>query len=145
MKEKIDRYRLKYQQLLRFILVGAGYAIAYSLIGAVLVSITDIAPLISSTLLYLLFIPMAFYTHKWFTFRSQKLARTAFFSYATVQFICFGLVNMVTTSYITNIYIIDMTIFFVTVAVSALLSFLVSRFIVFRPANEEKTNKNEQA
>lgn len=119
--------------LFRFLLVGGLSSLSYSLLFALIINLTDWPVFLSSVILFCLFIPTTFQVHKRFTFLSRRIATTAFPSYAVMQLCCFSAVSAVSANLVTNIYLLDTALYLVTVGISAMLTFLIGKYVIFRP------------
>ena len=133
--------------LFRFLLVGGLSSLSYSLLFALplvymllaallfalIINLTDWPVFLSSVILFCLFIPTTFQVHKRFTFLSRRIASTAFPSYAVMQLCCFSAVSAVSANLVTNVYLLDTALYLVTVGIAAMLTFLIGKYVIFRP------------
>ena len=120
-------------RLFRFLVVGGGFSLGYSIVTAVLVGKAGAPPLITSVVLYLICIPAAFAVQMRFTFRLSRAWRYGFLIYAGTQVTCLALVAAVTTRFVTQNVAIDTLIFLGTAGSAAVLSFVASSLFAFRP------------
>lgn len=120
-------------KFVRFLVVGGGFSLGYSIVTAVLVGKADAPPFITSVVLYLICIPAAFAVQKRFTFRLDRAWRYGFLVYAGTQVTCLALVAAVTTRFVTQNVAIDTLIFLATAGSAAVLSFVASSLFAFRP------------
>ena len=100
---------------------------------SVLINRVGTAPFATSVVVYVLCIPLAFRAQKRFAFRAQNLRKSAFYIYAATQAAAIVLVALVTTRFVTYDLFWDTVVMGVTVGASAILNFLVGRFVTFRP------------
>ena len=120
-------------RLFRFLVVGGGFSLGYSIVTAVLVGKAGAPPFITSVVLYLICIPAAFAVQKRFTFRLSRAWRYGFLIYAGTQVTCLALVAALTTRFVTQNVAIDTLIFLGTAGSAAVLSFVASSLFAFRP------------
>jgi len=125
--------RARTARLIRFLVVGGGFSLGYSIATAVLVGKAGAPPFITSVVLYLICIPAAFAVQKRFTFRLSRAWRYGFLIYAGTQVTCLALVAAVTTRFVTQNVAIDTLLFLGTAGTAAVLSFVVSSVFAFRP------------
>jgi len=123
-------------QLLRFALVGAISSLSYSLLVAALVDVAPMPAYWVGLVAFLVFIPVTFQAHKHFSFRAAALRRAAFPGYVALQIACFAAISAVSTTFLTGIYPIDAALYFATVGLTALASFVIGRLFIFRPSAE---------
>lgn len=129
----MTRMRSETATLLRFLIIGGGFSLAYALATSVLINRVGTAPFATSVVVYVLCIPLAFRAQKRFAFRAQNLRKSAFYIYAATQAAAIVLVALVTTRFVTYDLFWDTVVMGVTVGASAILNFLVGRFVTFRP------------
>ena len=116
--------------VLRFLLVGSTFSAIYSALSAALVQIASVPAFPLSVALYCLMIPPAFLAQRRFTFRSA--GSNGFPIYATVQVCCFAAAALVSTAFLTGIWLLDALLLLATAGSSAVASFLACRYVVFR-------------
>ncbi|MFY0693373.1 MAG: hypothetical protein JXR14_15785 [Paracoccaceae bacterium] len=121
---------------IRFVLVGGFSSLAYSLLISAIVTFTDLPAFVSSVVLFAAFIPVTFRAHKVITFSAPALSKIAFFRYALLQVTCFSVISFICSRHLTDAYVLDAILYFGAVATSAVLSFLVGRYFIFRPHDE---------
>ena len=119
--------------LLRFLMVGGGFAGVYAVATALLVSGAGLPPLPTSVVLYAICIPLAFQAQRRVTFRVARTRASGFWIYAGVQLLCLAGVAAITTRFVTGTFLWDTAIFLVTAGSAAGLSFVVSKLFAFRP------------
>ena len=115
----------------RFALVGGASSLIYSMIVAAVISLTDWNVFLSGLVIFCMFIPVTFYVHKVVTFRAQNIKGGAFGKYAALQVACFALISYVGARHVSDVYWLDTLVYFITVTLAAVLSFVVGRLFVF--------------
>ncbi|NNK78443.1 MAG: hypothetical protein HKP40_06990 [Litoreibacter sp.] len=121
---------------IRFVLVGGLSSISYSLLVSAIVSFTELPAFASSVVLFVAFIPVTFRAHKVVTFVAADLSKGAFIQYALLQVSCFSFVSFICSRHVTNAYFWDAALYFAAVTISAILSFLIGRYFIFRSRDE---------
>jgi putative flippase GtrA len=116
----------------RFVLVGGAFALGYSVVTAWLVGPMGMPPLVTSTIVYALCIPLAFLAHKSFTFRTRQTRRTGMLVYGAMQVLFMGVASFVTTRFVTGSLLVDTALFLGTAGVVAVASYAANRLAVFR-------------
>ena len=119
-------------QLVRFLAVGGGLAAGYALATAALVS-AGAPKVATSVALYLLCIPLGFVLQGRLTFRVPKARRGALALYAATQALSLGIVTLATALFVTGDFRRDTIVLLAASGSAALVSFAVSRAVVFRP------------
>jgi putative flippase GtrA len=117
---------------LRFAIVGGSFSLGYALVVAGLIRFADAPPLITSIVVYLICIPLAFFAQKKFAFRSNQSGRSAMFIYTATQIASLVFVSSVTSRFVTKDFLFDTCLFLVTAASAAVASYLICRFIIFK-------------
>ncbi|MDX8349860.1 GtrA family protein [Cognatiyoonia sp. IB215446] len=119
---------------LRFLAVGGSFSLGYAFVTAGLISLADAPPLLTSVLVYLICIPLAFWAQKNVAFRADQTGRFAMLIYAGTQVASLAVVSTITSRFVTKDFWIDTAIFLVTAGSAAVISFLICRYIIFRPS-----------
>lgn len=120
--------------LVRFLFVGGMSSFAYSVIIAAIVQFTELPNFLSGVVLYCLFIPVTFHAHKSLSFKAKTLKKGAFARYFALQVGCFSLVSFVSTRHVDETFFLNtMLLYYIMVVLAALLSFVVGRYLIFRP------------
>lgn len=119
------------EAFIRFVGVGGSFSIGYAMTVAALVRFTAAPPLITSITIYMACIPLAFLAQKKFAFRVGKTARRAILIYAATQIACLILVSLITSRFVRGVFLFDAVLFLITAGSTALLSYLICRFLVF--------------
>ncbi|MCU0908163.1 MAG: GtrA family protein [Rhodobacteraceae bacterium] len=120
-------------RFIRFAIVGAGFALGYAVVTAVLVGRAGLPPLATSVVVYALCIPLAYLAQRSFAFRVRRAQRGGFGIYAATQVACLALVSVVTSRFVTGHVATDTALFLVTAGAAAVASYAVLRLVVFRP------------
>lgn len=129
----------------RFLLVGGAFSFGYSLTNALLIGKAGLPPFATTVGLYLLCIPLAYLAQKRIAFRVRTGSPRRFAVYAGTQLFCLAAIALITTRFVTRNVIIDTGIFLVTVGSAALLSFLIGKFVVFRPGASDAPRSEDPA
>ena len=119
---------------LRFVVVGAAFAVGYAIVTAILTGPLGAPVLLTSTVVYTLCIPAAFVLQRRFSFRVTKVRRSGFLVYAGTQMMCLVAVSLISTRYVTGDVLLDSCLYLATAGTAAVVSFLISRLFAFRPA-----------
>lgn len=119
-------------RLLRFLLVGGSFSLGYALVTAFLIGKMGAPPFATSVLIYALCIPAAYLIQKKFTFGKDRTNRASFLIYVSTQVVGLGLVALVTTRFVTYIYLYDTALFLVTAGIAAVLSYSINRIFAFK-------------
>lgn len=120
----------------RFLAVGGSFSLGYAIVTAALIRLAYAPPLITSVIVYLLCIPLAFWAQKKIAFRADQTGRSAMFIYAATQVASLSVVSTITSRFVTRVFIMDTLIFLVTAGAAAVVSYMICRFIVFKPKKE---------
>ncbi|WP_375254066.1 GtrA family protein [Yoonia sp.] len=116
----------------RFILVGGSFSAGYAIVTAGLINLAGSPPLITSIVVYLICIPLAFAAQKNFAFQARGTGRSALFLYTATQVASLVFVATFTSRYVTMNLILDTGLYLVTAGTAAVLSYLICRFVIFR-------------
>lgn len=117
----------------RFLLVGGSFSLGYALTTAALIRFVGLPPLATSVIVYLFCIPAAFWAQKKISFRAVWAGRSAMLVYAATQLASLAIVSTVTSRFVTRNFVYDTGLFLVTAGTAAIVSFLICRYIIFRP------------
>lgn len=122
---------LYHSTLLRFLLVGGGLAIVYSVTAALATTHLPLPPALSSTGVWLLCIPVGFWSQRHFTFTGSAPHRKALWLYAGTQVM--GICIAATASYLLarGAFWPDLFVHLGAAALAAILSYLANRWIIF--------------
>jgi putative flippase GtrA len=118
---------------LRFLAVGGSFSFGYAIVTAALIRFADAPPLPTSVFIYLLCIPAAFWAQKKIAFRADQTGRSAMFIYGATQVASLAVVSTITSRFVTKNFMIDTMLFLVTAGCAAVISYLICRYIIFRP------------
>lgn len=117
----------------RFLAVGGSFSLGYAILTAGLIRFADAPPLPTSVIIYLLCIPAAFWAQKKIAFRADQTGKSAILIYASTQVASLAVVSTITSRFVTKVFVIDTMIFLVTAGTAAVISYLICRYIIFRP------------
>lgn len=120
--------------LVRFAIVGGSFSLGYAIVVAALISFAAAPPLITSIIIYLICIPLAFFAQKKFAFRVGQTGRLAMFIYGATQLVSLALVSLITSRFVTMVFILDIGLFLIVAGSAAVASYLICRFLIFRPS-----------
>ena len=119
---------------IRFLFVGGSFALLFAGTTAALIRFAGVPPLITSVLVYLICIPLALLAQKRFAFRAESTVRGALPIYAATQVVGLTLVSVVTSRFVQHVFWLDTLLYLVSAGLAAVVSFLILRFVIFRPA-----------
>ena len=123
--------------ILRFLAVGAGIALLYAILAATATSRLPLPPALSSGILWVLCIPVAFWLQRRFTFTTRTPHRHGLWLYAATQVLGIGIAATVSYFLATGAFRHDLFVHLLASGLAAVASFLISHWIVFphRSAN----------
>ncbi len=121
----------------RFLAVGGSFSLGYAIVTAGLIRFADAPPLLTSVIVYLLCIPAAFLAQKRIAFRADQTGKSAMLIYAGTQVASLAVVSTITSRFVTKNFVIDTMIFLVTAGCAAVISYLICRYIIFRPSGSD--------
>lgn len=121
----------------RFLMVGGSFSLGYAIVTAALIRYVDAPPLPTSVIIYLLCIPAAFWAQKKVAFRADQTGPSAMLIYGATQVASLAVVSTITSRFVTRVFIYDTLIFLVTAGAAAVASYLICRFIIFRPSGSD--------
>lgn len=116
---------------LRFILIGGGFSLLFSLVTAALIRFAGAPPFATSIIVYVICIPVVFQVHKRFAFGVRETRRSAFILYLATQICSLSFVAAITTRHVTQVFWKDTGLLLVTSGVAAVISYLIGRYITF--------------
>lgn len=122
---------------MRFALVGGGFSLSYAIVTSALIRFVSAPPLPTSIIVYLFCIPLAFYAQRKFAFRADQSGRSAMLIYAATQVASLSVVSVITSRFVTRNFILDTGLFAATAGVAAVASYLICRFVIFRPSGSD--------
>ncbi|MEL6641801.1 MAG: GtrA family protein [Pseudomonadota bacterium] len=118
---------------MRFLMVGGGFSLGYALVTAGLINFVNAPALPASVVVYLLCIPLAFLAQKKFTFRDDQSGKSALLIYGATQVGSLVVVSAITSRFVTKNFAVDTGLFLVTAGAAAVISYLICRYVIFRP------------
>lgn len=116
---------------LRFLAVGGGVALLYAILAATATSLLPLPRAVSSGVLWVLCIPVAFWLQRRFTFTARKPHRHGLWLYAATQGLGIGIAASVSYLLATGSFRHDVFVHLLASALVAVVSYLISRWIVF--------------
>ena len=118
---------------MRFLMVGGGFSLGYAIVTAGLINFVNAPALPTSVIVYLLCIPLAFLAQKKFTFRDDQSGKSALLIYGATQVGSLAVVSAITSRFVSKSFVIDTGLFLVTAGAAAVISYLICRYVIFRP------------
>jgi putative flippase GtrA len=116
---------------LRFLAVGGSVALLYAILAAIATSLLPLPRAVSSGALWVLCIPVAFGLQRRFTFTARKPHRHGLWLYAATQGLGIGIAASVSYLLATGSFRHDVFVHLLASALVAVVSYLISRWIVF--------------
>lgn len=120
--------------LLRFLAVGGGISLLYALLAAAATSYVPLPRAVSSGVLWVLCIPVAFWLQRRITFTDRAPHRHGLWLYAATQGLGVGIVALTSLLLADGSFRHDLFVHLLASALAAVVSYLVSRRIVFPQA-----------
>ena len=114
----MSRTRAETATLLRFLVIGGGFSLAYAVVTALLINRVGTAPFATSVIVYVICIPLAFRAQKRFAFRAKTLRNSAFYIYAATQVAGIALVALITTRFVSYDLFWDTVVMGITVGLT---------------------------
>lgn len=117
----------------RFLAVGGSFSLGYAVVTSALIRFAGAPPLPTSVVVYLLCIPVAFWAQKKIAFRADQTGKSAMLIYAGTQVASLAVVSTITSRFVTRMFLVDTALFLVTAGAAAVASYLICRFVIFKP------------
>ena len=121
---------------LRFIAIGGRFSFGYAIVTAGLIRFVDAPPLMTSIIVYLICIPLAFVAQRNFAFKAETSGRSAMLIYAATQVGSLVVVSTITSRFVTKTFVFDTGLYLVTAASAAVVSYLICRFVIFKSVSD---------
>ncbi len=118
---------------MRFLMVGGSFSLGYAIVTAGLINFVNAPALPTSVVVYLVCIPLAFLAQKKFTFRDDQSGTSALLIYGATQVVSLVVVSAITSRFVTKNFVVDTVLFLVTAGAAAVISYLICRYVIFRP------------
>lgn len=118
---------------LRFLMVGGSFSLGYAIVTAGLIRFADAPPFATSVIVYMLCIPLAFWAQKKIAFRADQTGKSAMLIYGATQVASLTIVSAITSRFVTKDFFYDTALFLVTAGTAAIISYLICRYIIFKP------------
>jgi putative flippase GtrA len=122
---------LRQSSLLRFLVVGGGMAVVYSVTAALATTYLPLPKSLSSALVWILCIPLGFWCHRRFTFAGSTPHRHALWLYAGVQAAGIGIAATNSHFLARGAFWPDLAVHFFSALLAAIVSYVVNRLVVF--------------
>jgi len=119
-------------EVFRFLVVGGSFSLLYAVVTAASIRFLNTPPFVTSVIVYLGCIPMAYYAQKRFAFRAKNTDRSAIWIYSAVQLTNMVIVSTVNSQLTTRNFVYDTVIFLLAAGATAVASFLICRHIIFK-------------
>jgi putative flippase GtrA len=117
--------------LLRFLVVGGCLATLYATLAALATSSLPLPKALSSALVWLLCIPVGFWSHRRFTFTTRQAHRHGLWLYAATQVLGIGIVSVTSFLLAQGAFWPDLLVHLLASCLAAIASYLINRWIVF--------------
>ncbi len=122
---------------IRFLLVGGSFSLIYAVTTSAMIRFVDTSPFPTSVVVYLCCIPPAFWAQRRFAFRAEQSGGTAMLKYVATQVASLTLVSVITSRFVTKVFVYDTLLFLMAAGCAAVMSYLICRFIIFRPSEPD--------
>ena len=123
--------------LLRFLVVGGCLATLYATLAALATSSLPLPKALSSALVWLLCIPVGFWSHRRFTFTTRQAHRHGLWLYAATQVLGIGIASGVSFLLARGQFWPDLFVHLLASGLAAIASYLINRWIVFPDPSAE--------
>lgn len=117
--------------LLRFVIVGASLAALYATLAALATSQLPWPKALSSAVVWVLCIPIGFYSHRRFTFTARRSHRHGLWLYAATQGLGIGIASGISFLLARGQFWPDLVVHLLASGLAAIASYLINRWIVF--------------
>ena len=128
------------RKLVSFLAVGGAFAITYSLLCTLLVKALPGYSLTISIGVHAFLIPFAFFAQRIVTFASSGVIQQEFFRYAGLQIASISLSALLLSRLVGQNSIINLFVFLSISAFSAIVSFAICNFYIFRTLDPKPTS-----
>jgi putative flippase GtrA len=131
----MNRARPRTGTLFRFLIVGGGLTTLYSVLAAFATTHLPLPRSLSAAGVWILCIPLGFWCQRRFTFTASAPRRHAIWLYAATQMV--GICVAATASHLLarGAFWPDLVVHLGAAALAAVLSFIISRWIIFPAAS----------
>lgn len=123
--------------LSRFLAVGAGIALLYAILAATATSLLPLPPALSSGMLWVLCIPVAFWLQRRITFTDRTPHRHGLWFYAATQGLGLGITASASYLLATGAFRHDLFVHLLASGLAAVASYLINHRIVFPQPSAE--------
>ena len=118
-------------QPVRFLIVGGIFALIYACTTAALTVWFGFSALLTSIFVYLACIPLAYHTHRFFTFKDHVPRERGMFAYAGAQLLSLCVVSFIATYFVVSDFWIDSGIYLIAAGVMAAVSYTITKHLSF--------------
>jgi putative flippase GtrA len=123
---------LRQSSLLRFLVVGGGMAVVYSVMAALATTYLPLPKSLSSALVWILCIPLGFWCQRRFTFATSTPRRHALWLYGATQVLGICIAATATHFLARGVFWPDLFVHLGASAFVAIISYLINRLVIFR-------------
>lgn len=123
---------LRQSSLLRFLVVGGGMAVVYSVMAALATTYLPLPKSLSSALVWILCIPLGFWCQRHFTFATSTPRRHALWLYGATQVLGICIAATATHFLARGVFWPDLFVHLGASAFVAIISYLINRLVIFR-------------
>ena len=116
----------------RFAAVGVSFSLIYAVVTSALISVMQAPAFLTSVAVYLICIPLAFVAQRRFAFDRAQPMRGGVLVYGAVQIVALVAVSFVSSRFVQGVWAFDTVLYFVTAGAAAVVSFAISRFVIFK-------------
>jgi putative flippase GtrA len=117
---------------LRFLMVGGSFSLGYAVLTTALINFAGASPLVTSVVVYLVCIPLAFLAQRRFAFGQSSNGRYGLLIYTATQVACLTFVATIASRFVSYDFWLDTALYLFTAGIAAVASYLICRFIIFR-------------
>jgi putative flippase GtrA len=123
--------------LLRFLIVGGGFSALYATLAALATSYVPLPKALSSVIVWIVCIPIVFWCHRRFTFPTRQPHRLGLWVYAATQVMGLAIVATASGLLARGVFWPDLIVHFLATGVAAVVSYLITRSVIFLPQSAE--------
>lgn len=119
---------------LRFLLVGGAWAALYAVLAALATSQLALPKALSAAVIWVLCIPLVYWTQRRFTFTSRRAHRHGLWLYAATQVLGIAIASATSFLLATGIFLADLPVHLLGSGLAAVASFALNRRFTFPEA-----------
>jgi putative flippase GtrA len=129
--------------LIRFLIVGGGMALVFSVLAALATAHLPVPDPVASAGAWVLCIPLGYLGHRRFTFPASKPHRHALWLYTATQALSIGIVAALSHLFARGVFGPDLALHLVASALAAAVSFVINRWVVFPAATQNPGDRRQ--